>query len=158
MINDSFILQNLHKFIYCEETGNLYWSDNFSPRARKGQIVGSFDSDGYRRTTINGKNVSNHRIIWLLHNSTSPEQIDHIDRDVKNNKISNLRASDNTKNQQNASTRVDKKSGQVGVTYKKDKWIARISASNIRYNLGTYSTFDEAVLAYKQAKDKLHVK
>ena len=158
MINDFAILQNLHKFIYCEETGNLYWSGNFSPRARKGQLVGSFDTDGYRRTTLNGKSVSLHRIVWLLHNDDSPEQIDHIDRNVKNNKISNLRASDNTKNQQNVSIRIDNTSGHIGVTRKKDKWVARISASNVRYNLGTYGAFEDAVLAYNAAKEKLHIK
>lgn len=158
MNNDVHILENLHKFIYCEETGNLYWSDNFSPRARKGQLVGSFDSDGYRRTKLNGKSVSIHRVVWLLHNSNSPEQIDHIDRDVKNNKISNLRASDNTKNQQNVGLRVDNTSGQTGVNRKKDKWVARISASNIRYDLGTFDTFEEAFNAYNTAKEKLHIK
>lgn len=158
MKNDSIILKNLFKFTYCKDTGNLYWSENFAPRARKGQIAGSLDSDGYRQIKIDGTIVFAHRIVWLMHNKNSPEQIDHIDRNKTNNKIENLRASNNTNNQQNTNTRKDNTSGQVGVVYRKGKWIARISASNIRYNLGAYEKFEDAVLAYKEAKKNLHIK
>jgi len=150
------IKANLHKFWYFE--GNLYWSDNYGSRAKKGALVGSTDSSGYLQVKLNGKPILVHRIIWMLHNDTYPDQIDHIDRNRKNNLIENLRAADNTLNQHNASMRKDNSSGVTGVNYKNGRYQARIQGNGVRIQLGTFDTLVEAANAYKTGKEKHHVK
>jgi len=47
------IKANLHKFEY--SLGKLYWNDDYAPRARKGQIVGSVDSSGYLQVGLDNQ-------------------------------------------------------------------------------------------------------
>jgi hypothetical protein len=149
------IYANIHKFIY--DDGELLWSDNFHHRAKKGGVAGSIDTHGYRHVRINGTNVRVHRIIWAMHNKSIPEQIDHINRDRADNRIENLRASNNMLNQHNASKRKDNISGCTGVIKKNGKWQSRISFNKKRIHLGTFESFDQAKTAYLIAKEKYHV-
>jgi hypothetical protein len=150
------IKASLHKFWYFE--GNLYWSENFGSRAKKGSLVGSIDGSGYLQVKLNGKPVLVHRIIWIMHNDSYPDQIDHIDRNRKNNRIENLRAANNTLNQHNTSMRKDNSTGVTGVHYKNERYQARIQSNGVRIQLGTFDTLDEAANAYRIGKEKYHVK
>lgn len=49
--------------------------------------------NGYRLVKLLGKTYRLHRVIWELHNGAIPDgmEIDHIDGDTNNNKLSNLR-------------------------------------------------------------------
>lgn len=156
-IHAEVIRKNIHKFIY--KDGDLLWSGDFGPRARKHSVAGSIDTHGYLQIKLQGKCVLAHRIIWLMHNPDSllPDQIDHEDRNRLNNKIENLRASNNTLNQHNASIRIDNKSGCTGVNMlKSGKWQARISLNKTRMYLGTFDTLFKATDAYNCAKEKYH--
>lgn len=150
------IKANLHKFKY--KMGKLYWADNYAPRARKGQEVGSVDSSGYLQVGIDNKQVLVHRIIWVMFNSSYPEQIDHIDRNRLNNLIENLRAATNTTNQHNVGLRKDNTSGSIGVNLKHGKYQARIQNEGKRIHLGTFDTIEEATIVYNKAKEKYHAK
>lgn len=149
------IKANLHRFDYCFG-GILKWHDNYSPRARKGEVVGSKDTHGYLQVKIQGKNVFVHQIVWLMFNDELPEQIDHIDRQRTNNAIKNLREANNMTNQHNASMRKDNSSGVIGVHARNGRYQARIQCNGKRIQLGTFDTIEEASKAYQKGKETYH--
>lgn len=138
------------------ENGNLIWEDSHSPHTKNGTVAGSKDTHGYIQIHIYGVSVLAHRIIWFMFYGNFPEQIDHINRNRSDNRIENLRASNNTRNQHNASLRKDNSSGCPGVNLKDGKWCARIAANKKRIALGYFNTKTEAIAAYQSAKEILH--
>lgn len=82
-----------------------------------GQVAGSFDHYGYSTTKLFGKVYKNHRIIWLLFNDwvDSELQIDHIDGDVGNNNVNNIRLVSRTVNNRNGALQCNNTTGITGV-------------------------------------------
>ena len=82
------------------EDGELYWKVVYSNRLKIGQIAGDRDGRGYRRVMLGKQHYKMHRLIWIMHNGDIPEGIvaDHIDRDIDNNKIENLRLATKSEN------------------------------------------------------------
>lgn len=112
-------------------------------------IYCNLDRDGYIRIRISGKEYRAHRIIWEMHKGPIPEGmlVDHIDRDVFNNRIENLRLA--TRQQNNANK--GKVSGSLpkGVVKVGSKYRARIYHNGKHYSLGNYTTAEEAGEAYR---------
>src|SRR5260221_9155909 len=94
-----------------------------------------------------GKQYLAHRVIWFLVNNYWAEEIDHIDRNRQNNKISNLRDVPHKTNTQNVSKHKDNTSGVKGVSWDKKakKWHAKIQNEHIGY----FNNLDEAKKAYE---------
>jgi len=115
----------------------------------------SCDKDGYHRTGLytNGKQtmLKNHRLVALafIPNLENKQLIDHIDNDVTNNRIENLRWCSNSENLRNAQIVSTNKSGIRGVCWhSRDKiWTAQITINGLLYNLGYFNTIEEATLA-----------
>ena len=89
-----------HRFEYND--GVLYWK-NPAPKSKMkpGDKVGRSVKQGYLQTCVNGKRILNHQIIFKMFYGYIPNELDHIDRNVLNNKIENLRSvtrSENLKN------------------------------------------------------------
>ncbi|EPU3949756.1 HNH endonuclease [Klebsiella michiganensis] len=81
-----------------------------SSKAVAGQAVGfSLNRDGYLRVGLNYKRYLLHRIIWELHNGPIPDgmEIDHIDGEKTNNRLSNLRLATHQQNLHNTKKRKD---------------------------------------------------
>lgn len=104
-----------------------------------------------------GKNHKAHRLAWLyVYGEWPPEDIDHIDLDTQNNRISNLRLSKDKLNHRNRSKYSSNSSGVVGVSFHKktNKWQAEgqqvVDGKRIRHYLGLYSTIEEAAAIRKQ--------
>lgn len=89
---------------------------NANIAARKGDVAGC-NTDTTRSISVNRFVYPIHRVIWMLHNGEIPDGyvIDHIDGDVRNNLISNLRATTCKTNTQNRAKPVTNTSGAVGV-------------------------------------------
>lgn len=77
---------------YNSETGEITNKCHRGP-ARKGKNAVQWLSSGYGTVTIKGVRYTAARIAWALHHSEDPAelQIDHINRDRKDNRICNLR-------------------------------------------------------------------
>jgi hypothetical protein len=111
------------------------------------------DTRGYRQGEIFGRPYFAHRIIWRMVHGDEPADIDHIDGNRSNNRLSNLRAVTRQENLRNARRRSDNSSGVVGVTWdkRKQRWYACIAVSQRTINLGSYRTLEEATAARKAA-------
>lgn len=83
--------------------GKLFWIKKKGPKTYIGKEVGSLRKDGYRHTYINGRAYFVHHLIWLYHTGSYPENnIDHINRDITDDSIENLRLADKSQNRGNS--------------------------------------------------------
>ena len=129
-------------------------------RTKAGAIAGTLNKDGYMGVTINATTLVAHRVIWLHVHGTWPEyQIDHINGNKCDNRISNLRDVPPAMNSQNRTKPYkNNKSGILGVRWhSRDKcWIAEINVGTRSHHIGIFCTAQEARDAYLAAKAQLH--
>jgi len=144
-------------FNYNPSTGKLTRKITVNYNATAGSTVGSPHNDGYLAVQISGNKYLAHRIIWLYVTGAFPtEQLDHIDGNRVNNRISNLREATNQVNQQNSRLRKDNTTGLPGVRWytQTNRWRADIVLNSKRHHLGYYKDFFEACCARKSAENK----
>jgi hypothetical protein len=115
-------------------------------------VGGASEKHLYKSVTINGDYYLLHRVAWALMTGKWPErEIDHRDRNLRNNTWANLREATPQQNKMNAVAQRNNKSGFKGVTYYEGRpkpWRARIGIDNRLYWLGSFSTAEEAYAAY----------
>lgn len=143
---------------YNDYDGLFVWA---SPRRHitVGDVCGSVGNEGYISITINKKTYRAHRLAWLYVYGYLPEnQIDHINGDKSDNRISNLREATNSENRQNTTAKTSSASGLRGVSFKKavNKWRAYISIDKKQFHLGYFDDKNKAHEAYLLAKAKIH--
>lgn len=152
-------------FDYNEETGEITWKDWISPdwysykkwhdtfmSERAGKRVEFYKlRSGHLQVSVAGRTcVRAHIIVWVLTQGQLPQnQIDHIDGDVLNNRIENLRdvpCHINSRNKRISSRNV---SGVTGVGWDKNsqKWRARVEMYRKEIYLGAFDTIEEAAAA-----------
>ena len=134
---------------YSEESSTgLVWKVDRGTRAIKGEETGHPDGDGYLQFTFRYRKYRNSRVIYFLGTGIDPEEkyVDHIDGDILNNKISNLRLATVKQNGHNSRKQKNNKSGVTGVHWirKKKKWVSYINETR-RMHLGSFKNKDEAV-------------
>lgn len=151
--------------------GNLYWKPRSRDQFKTAQGYGAFKSQcegkiarvgkrsGYWIVKISGEHFSVHRIIYILnygHISTSVE-IDHIDNNITNNLISNLRATSRDENTCNTVLSVRNKSGVKGVSFDRfrNKWLAQILKNNIHIRK-RFNSIDDAEIFIRSVREDLH--
>ena len=124
-----------------------------------GAVAGKIRPDGYIavRVTVAGRTdvFLAHRVAWLLHYGEWPDgQIDHINGNRRDNRISNLRAVSQHANLMNVKCPVTSQTGVPGVTWSKHakRWIVRININKRTKNLGYYLDFNEAVKIRRAAE------
>ena len=121
--------------------------------------VGSINL-GYLNIKIDHKHYKVHRLAWLyVHGEWPNDQIDHINGDRADNRISNLRAATRSQNKQNArKARSDSRSGLIGAMWdtKNNKWVSRIMVDGKRKYLGLFDEAEQAHAVYIEAKRILH--
>ena len=144
---------------YDPDTGLLTWKATGTGR-RPGGVAGNLNTDGYVRTSISYKAYANHRLAWLIYYGEWPkDQVDHIDGDRSNNRISNLRQASSSINNQNLRrAHPNNKLGVLGVYYDdvRSKYLAQIGVSGKQRVLGRFNSLEEASNAYLAAKRELH--
>jgi hypothetical protein len=91
-----------------------------------------------------------HRIIWFLHTREDPKNftIDHIDRNTKNNSITNLRKVTYKHNADNRGVWGSIEYRGVSSNSSPDEYVANFKNNNATEYLGIYTTPEDAALAW----------
>lgn len=146
---------------YDPDTGIFYWRVNRRGRAKAGSKAGTPHSDGYWEIGVDGKAYRAHRLAWLyVHGYTPKEMLDHINRNRLDNRIENLRKSENYLNMRNAGPYKQNSSGVRGVSWsdKSKRWVAAIMDRGRNFHLGSYKSIEEAAAARYAAECVLFTK
>lgn len=156
MITQDRLKELLH---YCPETGVFTWKIPGRGR-QKNKYVGSINGAGYLDIRLDYDLYRSHRLAWLYVYGEFPlNGIDHINGVITDNRIVNLREATNSQNQQNLKKcRKHNASGFLGAHFDKQrgKYKAVIDINKKRYELGFFSTPEEAHEVYLKAKIELH--
>lgn len=141
---------------FTSDLGYLQWNPrNVGKRA--GSHSGKYKNK-YVEVKIDYFTFGIHRIIFLMHHGYLPEQVDHVDCDVRNNRIENLRAATKSENLKNRPAPKHNTSGHKGVCWSKNnkKWVVTIRSNKKCYSLGYYSNLEEAGKVAETARKVLH--
>ena len=141
------------------DDGKLWkWRELKSKPSYWWELKGTIDKEYYRCVIINYKQYKYHRVVyfihnqeWNIHNSSTDNHIDHIDRNQLNNSIENLRVVTNQKNQWN------KKDAKGYYLDKWGKYHAQICVNYKKKYLGYFENEDDARNAYLEAKAEYHL-
>ena len=143
------------KVLFEYKDGELFWKQRGRSR-QLGRPAGAVNRDGYRRIKYQGKLYATHRLVWTYHGNDPVAFIDHINGDVLDNRIENLRSATHSQNCMNRRVRFDSKSGVKGVTWKKDKWYTCVILDYKRHSAGSFDNKEEAIVALDKLREELH--
>ena len=134
---------------YSPTTGDFLWNVSRG-KCKKGDVAGCLNGRGYTLICLDGKIYLAHRLAFYYMSGQWPvEFIDHIDRDVTNNKYSNLREASQEQNQHNRTV-------EKGYHKHGPSWRVKICVNKIRKVIGVFKTEAEARTAYLEAKAFYH--
>lgn len=110
----------------------------------------SSNENGYIYTQEKDAYILMHR--FLMNEKDSEIEVDHFNRNRKDNRRGNLKSITRQHNNWNKGLQTNNESGVTGVRFNKEaqKWVAYI----MRKHLGTFNSFDDAVKARKKAEQK----
>jgi hypothetical protein len=119
-----------------------------------GGIAGTIQANGYRSIGFMGRLDLAHRLMWLYYHGEWPDSdIDHINGNRDDNRISNLRLATRSQNNVNSIVPKNNTSGYKGAYFDKRRglWYAEIWVYKRKVFLGSYQTSAEAGAAYNAA-------
>lgn len=118
------------------------------------KIINTKDKQGYLIIVINYSTYRLHRVIYKLIYNKEPELIDHENQIKDDNRLDNLRASNNELNGKNSPKTSRNTSGVVGVSFntKKNKWQASACLRKKLIFLGYFDSLEEAAKVRKEAE------
>lgn len=145
---------------YNQETGVFTRRVRTSNRIKTGEDAGGLNSNGYVRISLDGQKHLAHRLAWIhVHGALPPNDIDHINGNRSDNRLSNLRGVTHAENHQNRhSPNKGSTSKYLGVSWYKayQKWMSRITLNGRSIFLGYFETEEAAAAAYITAKHEHH--
>lgn len=152
---------------YDPETGTFVWNPRpiLKPQHKSwntryaGRVAGCYKKHNlYVTINIDGRHYHAHRLAWLVVYGYWPEsEIDHINCDRQNNKISEIREATKSQNLCNRPRQRNNTSGFKGVSWHKGtgSWRAYIKVSGRFVSLGYFKTAEAAAVAYEAASAQI---
>ena len=105
----------------------------------------------YYITELSGRSFFNHRIIYGIHHGVTDfeKAIDHIDGNVQNNDIKNLRLVTASENKLNSKIHKNNKSGHKNIYFREKykSYNCGITINGKQKHIGSYNTLEEALKA-----------
>jgi HNH endonuclease len=139
---------------YDPNTGLFVWLVTSNGRVPKGTVAGTLHH-GYSVISYNKRDYMAHRLAWFFVHSYWPEnEIDHVNGDKADNRITNLREATIVQSRTHRPTPRSNTSGIKGVYWHKQRsaWIAQINKTH----LGVFKLKEEAIKIRKQAEEQYH--
>lgn len=151
---------------YEPETGNFLWryrehwmftsrrsANSWNAKHSGKPALIMVNDKGYRSGRVLGTLCAAHRVAWAMtHDRWPVGDIDHIDGNPSNNKISNLRAATRSQNQHNQKAVRGGTSKYKGVSQRESgAWRAMIRVDRQLVRLGQYQSEEDAARAYDRA-------
>ena len=121
---------------------------------RDGKCAGGPNGNGYLRIRVDGVRYLSHRLAWLYVYGVWPtNQIDHINLNKTDNRISNLRDASRSENHANMPVSKANTSGFKGVYWAPNisRWRATVKVNGKKRNLGYFHSAKDASAAYEVA-------
>lgn len=143
----------LARLSYDRTKGVFYWIDALEPNRKRlmGRIAGTVDKNGYRVLTFKKRMYKVHRMVWFVekHHLPAGAVIDHINGDLLDNRIENLRLVSHTTNMRNTYRHRAGKLLGCGFHKASNSWraFARINGRQVHIGQG-FPTERAAHLAY----------
>jgi hypothetical protein len=112
---------------------------------------------GYWFVRVDKKMYLGHRLAWLYVYGKYPKNnIDHINRDRSDNRITNLRDVTSSQNNRRRLVSKNSQSGYKGVRKNKNcsTWSARIKKDKVEFHLGCFKTKEDAAVAYNKKAEE----
>ena len=142
---------------YDQETGLFTWHPTTSKKTR-GKRGGHPNDIGYLLLGVDSNSYRVHRLAWLyVHGHWPIGDLDHINGNPADNRITNLREATAAQNLANSRKPITNRSGYKGVSWHSGakKWQAHIRHNGRRIYLGLFTDPAVAHAAYCQAAQKL---
>jgi len=157
MTNDIIYREAKKRLSYCKEDGKFRWLST-TQWTKKGRVAGGVNGRGYRLIQIDGVSLLAHRLAWYFVHGVVPEMIDHINGNVDDNRLANLRQTNHHRNGYNRKVGANNTSGVIGVRWcgNRGKWKSSISYDGRAHHLGSFDEMADAVRARRDAEKQHH--
>lgn len=142
---------------YDPDNGIFTWKVATARKIWVGRSAGSPDKYGYPLIRIDNRRYSAHRLAWFyVHGEWPPLELDHINGDASDYRISNLRLATRAQNVANTKIPKHNTSGVKGVTWDavNQKWAAQIHVSGKLIKIGRFADFSRACAERRAAAEK----
>lgn len=148
-------------FVYDRKSGNFIRriSTGRNGCHRAGEHAGTIQNHGYLVITADKQRYVAHRLAWFYVYGVWPiGDLDHINEDKLDNRISNLREATRKQNMQNVRRHKHNTSGYKGVAWhsQRGKWRAYIFDSYQQIHLGLFESKEAAFAARSKAEKQYH--
>lgn len=150
------------RFNYDATAGRLVYREAPSPNMPQlvGKAAGTRHTEGGWSVSVSGTRYLHCRLVWMWHHGQDPGdlEIDHIDGNRANDRLSNLRLATRQQQQWNVGRNRKNSSGCKGVSlYKRlNLWRADIAVAGRKKCLGYFKEKEQAIAAYRTAALALH--
>ena len=144
-------------FDYNPYTGEFSWRVTRGTRTKIGDKAGCVGNRGYYTLCYKRRPITAHRAAWaIVYGAWPRDELDHINGDKEDNRISNLRECSRLQNEYNKGPSPQNRLGIRGVKASSHgKYYAQIRIEGRLTHLGTFETAEEAEAAYKQAAERV---
>lgn len=153
------VTQKLIKSLFHYREGCLYWKCGSGRRI--GKKAGYLDkSTGRHYINLFKSQWKISRLVYFMFNGILPKFVDHINNDVSDDNIDNLRACSRSENNQNRRTPKNNTSGVKSVYFNKraGKWVAGVRYNGKYHHVGLFEDINSANDQVIIARNNLHGK
>lgn len=153
------LTQETIQYLFEYKSGFLYWKNTTNPlKIKNGTLAGSPSDENRIKIQISKRKYSASRLIFLYHHGYLPIMVDHINRDVTDDRIENLRECNYLQNNRNRTSARYSSSKYLGVSLHSNKraWEAAVSINNKRTYIGYFNSEQAAALAYNKSAIRLY--
>lgn len=158
--NDSSLTcERLKEVLHYDPISGVFrWRIRPCKNMSAGSIAGSIGKNGYTAITVDKVRYMAHRLAWFyVHDVWPTHDIDHLNGQPIDNRLTNLRDVPRSVNMQNQrGPRSNNQSGFLGVIRRPSSFHAAIRFDGTLYHIGVYPTAELAYEAYLGAKRLFH--